>query len=79
MTAKEMFEKLGYTYKYYSEAFGFIGHNYKWKQPCSGAIKEIMFWEISETVSIKNESDYGFNGKEIQAIAQQMKELGWIE
>ena len=61
------------------EEFGFIGNYYEWKQPCSGALKEIMFWEICQTVSIKNETDYEFNGEEILAITQQMKELGWIK
>ena len=79
MAVKEMFEKLGYEHTYYQEGFGYIGNNYKWKQPCNGAIKELMFWEIDKTVSIKNETDYGFSGEEILAITQQMKELGWIE
>ena len=79
MTAKEMFEKLGYKHTYYREAFGYVGNNYEWKQPCNGAIKELMFFETDKSVSIKNETDYGFSGDEIQAITQQMKELGWIE
>ena len=78
-TAKEMFEALGYKQEYYQEGFGFIGNYYEWKQPCSGALKEIMFWEIGQTVTIKNETDYGFNGEEILAITQQMKELGWLK
>jgi hypothetical protein len=79
LTAKEMFEALGYKHEYQNKAFGRVGNYYEWKQPCSGALKELMFYEIGKELSIRNETDYGFSGNEIEAITQQMKELGWIE
>ncbi len=70
MTAKEMFEKLGY--KYFREArnrFGYktmVGET----RPC-----EILFDTDTKTYHC----NLMITIQEHQAITQQMKELGWIE
>lgn len=83
MTAKEMFEKLGYEefendksfIQYRDDSHGdgdyaFVRFNHMWKEYETG------YYDGYET---KNEETYTVSIELHQAITQQMKELGWIE
>ena len=65
MTAREMFEKLGYQY---IEDGLFI--------ECE--INEEMYFSFSKTDKQITIGNYSITVDEIQAINQQCKELGWI-
>ena len=75
MTAREMFEKLGYEVL---ELFGYVCVRYKKKQRPNSEWdygREINFRRSDKSYTI-----YGTVTLELnQAITQQMKELGWIE
>ena len=79
MTAKEMFEALGYKHEFVIGGFGYVGNEYTYKQPNNGALKILMFMETTNDLHISNKTDYGISANEILAIMQQMKELGWIK
>lgn len=71
MTAREMFESLGYKCsKYYDRNKIIQYHN---------ADEEILFWINDHAFSV---SEYGepknITVDEFKAIQQQLKELGWI-
>ncbi len=70
MTAKEMFEKLGYEQVIYNG--GVVGFGYDKK---TKPIKTINIY----TDDMSFFSTSRITMKEYQAITQQMKELGWIE
>ena len=78
MTAKEMFEELGYKHNYYREAFGYVGNEYKCKEPCSGIPTTLLFSECDKELHFID-LHKSLTPKEIEAITQQMKELGWLE
>lgn len=69
MSAKEMFEKLGYRYmKSLSNKEHIWYRNTKIKS-------EIVFNLIGKSIS----NDYAIKLKELQAINKQVEELGWYE
>ena len=69
MSAKEMFEKLGYRYMK-----SLSNEEHIWYR--NSRIKnEIVFYLISKSIS----NDYAITLEELQAINQQVKELGWYE
>ena len=81
MSAKEMFEKLGYIYK---KCNSFIEYtkNYLGQEKC------ITFWLDIKKIDFEFEHDDGYDWKylafestieELQAINQQVEELGWNE
>ena len=71
MTAKEMFEALGYEQTLYRNTIG-IGYKTKVKP-----YKTIEFYCYVEDLSYY--ATHRVTITEHQAITQQMKELGWIE
>ena len=71
-TAEEMFKKLGYEFK---EIFYYDDSNYVYEYSCGG--KKITFQEIDEKGIVTDLVKY-VSLDELQAIIQQMKELGWI-
>lgn len=78
MTAKEMFEKLGYEIQYISK------NQVVYKQEHSfGACKQIIINDLPNTnrgfyvnYSVENQGGY-ISFKELQAINKQVEELGW--
>ena len=77
MTAKEMFEKLGYTcVKTNSEV---IAYRYYTENKIS-YIHDIDFWlRIKEYCSIEYLDGVYFSVELHKAITKQMEELGWLE
>lgn len=73
MTAKEMFEKLGYGFK---KIFYEDDSNYAYEYSCGG--KRFTFQDIDEKGIVTDSVNY-ISSDELQAIIQQAKELGWIE
>lgn len=73
MTAKEMFEKLGYGFK---KIFYEDDSNYVYEYSCGG--KRFTFQDIDEKGIVTDSVNY-ISSDELQAIIQQAKELGWIE
>ncbi len=71
-SAKEMFEELGYEFK---EIFYYDDSNYAYEYSCGG--KKITFQDIDEKGIVTDLVKY-VSLDELQAIIQQMKELGWI-
>lgn len=68
MSAKEMFEKLGYEYvRETSYRFLYRKRNY--------GDTQVTFWEDTKEYVI--ESKYRISFVEIQAINKQVEELGW--
>lgn len=74
MTAKEMFEKLGYKYIRLSENSVQVENNDKLIYQFYPFENEIIFYVVNA-----NKNDISFTSKELQAINQQCKELGWLE
>lgn len=74
MTAKEMFEQLGYEYDTYGEDIIFT-KDFKY------AVVELYFDMYSKTLSILSNKDitFEFNIKELKAINKQIEELGWLD
>jgi hypothetical protein len=77
-TADEMFAELGYIYNYETGGFGYVGYEYKWKQPCNGAEKILLFNDIDKELQVHNETDYHLSPNEIKAIHKKLEELGWL-
>lgn len=77
-TADEMFAELGYSYQYEMGGFGYVGHQYKWKQPCNGAEKILLFNDIDKELQVHNETDYHLSPNEIKAIHKKLEEQGWL-
>lgn len=72
-SAREMFEKLGYKFK---EIFYVDESNYAYEYSCGG--KRFIFQDLDEKGIVTDLVKY-VSLDELQAIIQQMKELGWIE
>lgn len=75
MTAKEMFEKLGY--KYYEDDIYFLKYYKTYKLSHD---KEIKFHKADKTFTVKDDNGINYrwiNLKELQAINKQIEELGW--
>lgn len=77
LSAKEMFEELGYKeaendiyfLKYYKP--GKLSHD-----------KEIKFHKLDKSITVKDDNRINyrwFNMKELQAINKQAEELGWLD
>ena len=72
MTAKEMFERLGYEYNYYPNSHKiicFLNRDYEFHFVSN----TIIFYKKQKTVKIEGY----LNLKELQAINKQVEELGW--
>jgi len=77
MKAKEMFEKLGY--KDYHKMDNEIVFNYNWNEEPE-EYRYISFNLITKKIELSDwRKDFYLNMKELQAINQQVKELGWNE
>ena len=80
MTAKEMFEKLGYIRQYKTD--GCICYR---KSLINGAVRDVVFYDLKKQYFAIELFDKGtavqiFITIELHlAITQQIKELGWIE
>lgn len=75
MSAKEMFEELGY--KETENDIYFL----KYYKSCKlDKDKEIKFHKIDKTLTVKTDNDIRYrwiNMKELQVINKQVEELGW--
>ena len=75
MTAKEMFEELGY--KETENDIYFL----KYYKPCKlQSDKEIKFHKLDKTFTVKDDNSIShrwINVPELQAINKQIEELGW--
>lgn len=74
MKAKEMFEELGYKYIKLSKNSVQVENNDNLIYQFYPYENEIIFYVVNA-----NKNDISFTGKELQAINQQCKELGWLE
>ena len=74
MTAKEMFEKLGYKYTKY-------GNDIEFNKQFEYAEVKIYFADFAKTIEISSDKDITFtiDIEELQAINKQVEELGWNE
>jgi len=87
MNAKEMFEKLGYKQelrkvnpKSYTKDDWIIYHKGIHGQAFVFSLNNLTLWTNNyENIDSDSGEIYGITPQEIQAITQQMKELGWIE
>ena len=76
MTAKEMFEKLGYEYNFDSDNFllqpfiSYFKYNYEEKK-----VFDIKFWIKDKVYKIENDKQLSLDL--VQAINKQVEELGW--
>lgn len=68
MTAKKMFESLGYEYSKYYDRNRIIQYYNEQKN-------EFVFWIEEQEFSA---SEFSITVDEFKAIQQQMRELGWI-
>lgn len=73
MTAREMFEKLGYEFK---EIFSDDNSNYTYEYSCGG--KRFVFQGIDKKGIATDSVKYIFLD-ELKAVIQQAKELGWLK
>lgn len=74
MSAKEMFEKLGYEEEHHISYIKFIK---KLEQNCCDDVKELQIWFY------QSDESFGKIGgmitmEELQAINKQAEELGWL-
>ena len=74
MSAKEMFEKLGYEYTKDDELIIYKRKINDFESNIYFYIKLKIFWK---TNGMGNE--LAFTYKELQAINQQVRELGWLD
>ena len=79
MSAKEMFEKLGYELVNKAPML--------WQYNDGGFIKNIEFSKTLETITFSNyeyyndgkpQDEHRINVRELQAINKQVEELGWL-
>jgi len=72
MTAKEMFEKLGYKYTRY-------GNDIEFYKQFEHAEVKIYFADFAKTIEMSSDKDITFtiDIEELQAINKQVEELGW--
>ena len=71
-TARELFEKLGYKFK---EIFYVDESNYAYEYSCGG--KRFIFQDLDEKGIVTDSVKY-IGSDELQAVIQQIKELGWF-
>ena len=77
MTAKEMFEELGYDWK---ETNIYIQYTkYNWKHFIFRSKTTICFWKLIEKVSLYDDTCLNATIKELKAINKQIEELCWDE
>lgn len=76
MSAKEMFEELGYIETEDDKFF------LKYYRKCKlHHDKEIKFHKLDKTITVKDDNGINyrwFNLKELKAINKQVEELGWL-
>ena len=78
MSAKEMFEKLGFEYNFDSDNYllqpciSYFKYNYEEKK-----VFGIRFWIKDKVYEIENDKQLSLNL--LQAINKQVEELGWNE
>jgi hypothetical protein len=78
MTAKEMFEKLGWNLVYARH------DDFFYSKKIGDALYDLIFYLEDKTYEVyctakEHDITYPLNANEHLAITQQMKELGWIE
>lgn len=73
MTAKEMFEELGYEQVLYQDGNQI---SYEIDSENSESINYFIFYKKEKKVDV---ALYVLSPQHVKAIHQQMKELGWIE
>ena len=76
MSAKEMFEKLDYSWKEESSYISFT--KVYWKHWIFKSKTTICFWKLFQNVSIYEPSGIDLSLDELQAINKQVEELGWL-
>ena len=74
MSAKQMFEKLGYTYKYLNNSHR-IEYFLDKDEEFSRVFTKIVFYKRIKKI----ETNGYLSLEELQAINQQVKELGWLD
>lgn len=75
MSAKEMFEKLGYFEASYPNSDELV---YNFARSDIEDYRYIAFNKIDKYIEVDdNTCDFKFSLEELQAINQQVKELGW--
>lgn len=75
MNAKEMFEKLDYSWE---ETKDYIKYTkYNWKHWIFNSKTTIYFWKVWSEIQIY--SDFAIHIDLLQAINKQVEELGWYE
>ena len=79
MSAKEMFEKLGYKKlpKKYNK--NMILYEREEENPCTYAKFKVIVWFELKGKRIQFSPYYRYTLKELQAINKQVEELGWNE
>ena len=78
MKAQEMFKELGYSYEKVMGGFGYSGIEYTKKELNTGKLTTMLFCDVGDTLLLIDKP-YELKPKEINAIHQQMIELGWIQ
>lgn len=75
MSAKEMFEKLDYSWKEENSYISFT--KVYWKHWIFKSKITICFWKLFQKVSIYEQSGIDLSLEELQAINKMCEELGW--
>ncbi len=76
MTAKEMFEQIGYEFEKEYTSDG-ANDTYRYNK-CSGPTDSVIF-DLNGEQIVTNQTFHTISLRELQAIIQQCKELGWLE
>ena len=76
MSAKKMFEKLGYSWKEENSYISFT--KVYWKHWVFQSKITIWFWKPLQKISIYDKEYIDLTLEELQAINKQMEELGWL-
>ena len=76
MTAKEMFEQIGYEFEKEYTSDG-VNDTYRYNK-CSGPTDSVIFILDREQI-VTNQTFHTISLDELQAIIQQCIELGWLE
>lgn len=76
MTAKEMFEQIGYEFEKEYTSDG-VNDTYRYNK-CSGPTDSVIFDLDGEQI-VTNQTFHTISLNELQAIIQQCKELGWLD
>ena len=81
-TAKEMFEELGYDILTDNEEYKIFERDYKFIEitKCDSEIDDSVYIDVYFYDCFKDTKKFtSIDGKELQAINQMCKELGWLD